>query len=194
MSARAISKASIANLRNVVTAVTTVPIVRRLSMACSATSRDAPSRSRVFEGNTADPMTLAAQITKLRTRFNLSRIVLVGDRGLITDARLEVDVKPAGLDWITALRAPAIRELAAECGPLQLSLFDQRDMAEITGEAGGSEAGGVFGEAASSSACRRTLSSPYGVLSNYNGKHQMKRRYLAGIRSSYGYGENTWRI
>jgi len=74
-------------------------------------------------------MTLAAQITKLRTRFNLSRVVLVGDRGMITDARLEADVKPAGLDWITALRAPAIRELAAEGGPLQLSLFDQRDMA-----------------------------------------------------------------
>ncbi|MGH8276032.1 MAG: IS1634 family transposase [Steroidobacteraceae bacterium] len=88
----------------------------------------------VFEGNTADPMTLASQITKLRTRFNLSRVVLVGDRGMITDARLEADVKPAGLDWITALRAPSIRELAAEGGPLQLSLFDQRDMAEITSD------------------------------------------------------------
>ncbi len=86
----------------------------------------------MFEGNTADPMTLASQITKLRARFQLSRIVLVGDRGMITDARLEAEVKPAGLDWITALRAPTIRDLAAEHGPLQLSLFDQRDMAEIT--------------------------------------------------------------
>ncbi len=93
-----------------------------------------PVAVEVFEGNTADPMTLAAQITKLRTRFNLSRVVLVGDRGMITDARLEADVKPAGLDWITALRAPTIRELAAEGGPLQLSLFDQRDMAEITAD------------------------------------------------------------
>jgi hypothetical protein len=93
-----------------------------------------PVAVEVFEGNTADPMTLAAQITKLRTRFNLSRIVLVGDRGMITDARLEAEVKPAGLDWITALRAPTIRELAAEGGPLQLSLFDQRDMAEITAD------------------------------------------------------------
>ena len=93
-----------------------------------------PVAIEVFEGNTADPMTLATQITKLRTRFNLSRVVLVGDRGMITDARLEADVKPAGLDWITALRAPSIRELAAEGGPLQLSLFDQRDMAEITSE------------------------------------------------------------
>ena len=93
-----------------------------------------PVAVEVFEGNTADPMTLAAQITKLRTRFNLSRVVLVGDRGMITDARLEADVKPAGLDWITALRAPTIRALATEGGPLQLSLFDQRDMAEITAD------------------------------------------------------------
>ncbi len=93
-----------------------------------------PIAVEVFDGNTADPMTLAAQITKLRTRFNLSRVVLVGDRGMITDARLEADVKPAGLDWITALRAPSIRELAADGGPLQLSLFDQRDMAEITAD------------------------------------------------------------
>ncbi|HME26328.1 MAG TPA: IS1634 family transposase, partial [Acetobacteraceae bacterium] len=84
-----------------------------------------PVAVEVFEGNVADPMTLATQITKLRTRFNLSRLVLVGDRGMITDARLEADVKPAGLDWITALRAPSIRDLAAEGGPLQLSLFDQ---------------------------------------------------------------------
>jgi hypothetical protein len=93
-----------------------------------------PVAVEVFEGNTADPMTLAAQITKLRARFKLNRIVLVGDRGMITDARLEADVKPAGLDWITALRAPTIRDLAAAGGPLQLSLFDQRDMAEITAD------------------------------------------------------------
>jgi hypothetical protein len=93
-----------------------------------------PVAVEVFDGNTADPMTLASQITKLRTRFNLSRVVLVGDRGMITDARLEADVKPAGLDWITALRAPTIRDLAAAGGPLQLSLFDQRDMAEITAD------------------------------------------------------------
>ena len=99
-----------------------------------------PVAIEVFDGNTADPMTLASQIAKLRTRFNLSRVVLVGDPriksgdGMITDARLEAEVKPAGLDWITALRAPAIRELAAAGGPLQLSLFDQRDMAEITAD------------------------------------------------------------
>ena len=85
----------------------------------------------VFAGDTADPKTLAAQIDKLKQRFALKRVVLVGDRGLITSARIDEELKPAGLDWITALRAPAIQALAAEGGPLQLSLFDDRDMAEI---------------------------------------------------------------
>jgi Transposase DDE domain len=91
-----------------------------------------PVAVEVFEGNTADPTTLAAQIEKLRQRFQLNRVVLVGDRGMITAARIEADLRPAGLDWITALRAPDIRALAEDGGPLQLSLFDTRDMAEIT--------------------------------------------------------------
>ena len=91
-----------------------------------------PVAVEVFEGNTADPATLAAQIGKLKDRFKLKRVVLVGDRGMITDARIEETLRPAGLDWITALRAPAIKDLAADDGPLQLSLFDDRDMAEIT--------------------------------------------------------------
>src|ERR1700758_3168228 len=91
-----------------------------------------PVAVEVFEGNTADPLTLAAQIDKLKQRFQLQRVVMVGDRGLLTSARIEQTLRPAGLDWITALRAPAIKELAAEGGPLQLSLFDDRDMAEIT--------------------------------------------------------------
>ena len=85
----------------------------------------------VFEGNTADPMTLAAQIDKLKRRFGLARVVLVGDRGMITSARIRDELKPAGLDWITALRAPQIRALL-DSGALQLSLFDERDLAEIT--------------------------------------------------------------
>jgi transposase len=85
----------------------------------------------VFDGNTADPATLTRQVSKLKQRFGLSRVVLVGDRGMITSARIEADLKPAGLDWISCLRAPAIQELAAENGPLQLSLFDERDLAEI---------------------------------------------------------------
>ena len=82
--------------------------------------------------DTADPMTLSAQIHKLKQRFHLQRVVMVGDRGVLTSARIEQTLRPAGLDWITALRAPAIKQLAAAGGPLQPSLFDHRDMAEIT--------------------------------------------------------------
>jgi hypothetical protein len=89
-----------------------------------------PVAIEVFEGNTADPMTLAHQVTKLKARFALERVVLVGDRGMITSARIRQDLEPAGLDWITALRAPKIQQLA-DGGPLQLSLFDDRDLAEI---------------------------------------------------------------
>jgi transposase len=90
-----------------------------------------PIAIEVFEGNTGDPSTLGNQIAKLKQRFGLHRVVLVGDRGMITQARIAGDLKPAGIDWITALRAPAIQQLAAEGGPLQLSFFDERDLAEI---------------------------------------------------------------
>jgi hypothetical protein len=91
-----------------------------------------PIAVEVFEGDTADPTTLADQVAKLKERFALDRVVLVGDRGMLTSARIEQDLEPAGLDWITALRAPAIQALAGERGPLQLSLFDERELAEIT--------------------------------------------------------------
>jgi transposase len=91
-----------------------------------------PIAVEVFDGNTADPATLGPQILKLKARFKLDRVVLVGDRGMITSARIRDDLKPAGLDWITCLRAPQIRALAAADGPLQPSLFDERDLAEIT--------------------------------------------------------------
>jgi hypothetical protein len=94
------------------------------------TTEGCPVAVEVFEGNVGDPSTLASQIAKLKERFALERVVLVGDRGLITQARLEEILKPAGLDWITALRAPAIRSLV-EAAAIQLSLFDQRDLAEI---------------------------------------------------------------
>jgi hypothetical protein len=90
-----------------------------------------PVAIEVFEGNTGDPSTVGNQIAKLKERFGLKRVVMVGDRGMITQARIEGDLKPAGLDWITALKAPAIQQLAAEGGPLQLSFFDERDLAEI---------------------------------------------------------------
>jgi transposase len=90
-----------------------------------------PVAIEVFDGNTGDPSTLTPQIDKLKQRFHLNHVVLVGDRGMITEARITEDIKTAGLDWITALRAPAIRELL-NSGSLQLTLFDQRDMASIT--------------------------------------------------------------
>ena len=98
------------------------------------TPEGCPVAVEVFEGNLGDPSTLANQVRKLRVRFRLKRIVLVGDRGMITQARIDADLGPAGLDWITALRAPAIKALAAEGGPLQLMLFDERDMAEIASD------------------------------------------------------------
>jgi transposase len=77
-------------------------------------------------------MTLKSQIEKLKSRFGIKRVVLVGDRGMITAARIRDDLKSSGLDWITSLRAPQIQALAQENGPLQLSLFDERDLAEIS--------------------------------------------------------------
>ncbi|MGB0087840.1 MAG: transposase [Rhodomicrobiaceae bacterium] len=91
----------------------------------------APVAIEVFEGNTSDPKTLTAQVETLRRRSKLAHIVLVGDRGMITSARIAEDLKPAGLDWISCLKAPQIWDLVA-AGPLQLSLFDERDLAEIS--------------------------------------------------------------
>jgi transposase len=96
------------------------------------TRQGCPIAVEVFTGNTADPSTLKVQIDKLRQRFGLHRVVLVGDRGMITQARITQELQPLGFDWITALRAPEIQALAKENGPLQLSLFDQRNLAEIT--------------------------------------------------------------
>ena len=90
-----------------------------------------PVAIEVFDGNTGDPMTVANQVEKLKQRFHLDHVVCVGDRGMITQARITRDIQAAGLDWITSLRAPAIRALV-NSGTLQLSLFDERDMASIT--------------------------------------------------------------
>ena len=90
-----------------------------------------PVAVEVFEGNTADPKTVAGQIRKLRQRFELQQVVIVGDRGMLTSARIREDLQSEeGVRWITALRAPQIQQLAAD-GNLQLSLFDQQDLAEI---------------------------------------------------------------
>ena len=90
-----------------------------------------PVAIEVFEGNTGDPATVASQVSKVRDRFGLARVVLAGDRGMLTAARLREDVRPAGLDWITALRAPQVKALVRD-GALQLSLSGQMDLAEIS--------------------------------------------------------------
>ena len=91
-----------------------------------------PVAVEVFEGNTGDPKTLTAALTKVRQRFGLDRLILVGDRGMLTAARIREELQGVdGLQWITALRAPAIQALV-QSGTLQLSLFDQQDLAEIT--------------------------------------------------------------
>jgi len=96
------------------------------------TSKDGiPLAIEVFEGNTGDPTTVASQVGKVRDRFGITKVVLVGDRGMLTAARLREDIGPAGLDWITALRAPQVKNLVRD-GALQLSLFDEQDLAEIT--------------------------------------------------------------
>jgi transposase len=96
------------------------------------TNRDGcPVAVEVFAGNTGDPNTVATQVDKLRNRFGLKQVVLVGDRGMLTSARIREDLSTTeGLAWITALRAPAIQGLVSS-GALQLSLFDEKDLGEI---------------------------------------------------------------
>jgi transposase len=98
------------------------------------TSDGCPIAVEVFAGNTADPATVAAQVTKLRERFGIERIAWVGDRGMLTSARIEQVLKPQGMDWISSLRAPQIMLLASELGPFQPSLFDERNLVEVTSE------------------------------------------------------------
>ena len=95
------------------------------------TAQGCPVAVEVFEGNVGDPSTLASQIEKVKQRFGIAHIVLIGDRGMITEARINETVKPAGISFITALRAPAIHSLV-DAGSIQLSLFDQRDLAEVS--------------------------------------------------------------
>jgi Transposase DDE domain len=91
-----------------------------------------PVAIRVFKGNTADPTAFTEAVEAVRGKFGLDDLVMVGDRGMITSARIAALKQSTGLSWITCLRAPAIKKLAASDGPLQLSLFDEQDLAEIT--------------------------------------------------------------
>lgn len=98
------------------------------------TAEGCPILIEVFKGNTADPTTVASQVRKLKERFGIERIAWVGDRGMLTSARIEQVLKPEGMDWISSLRAPQIAQLAAERGPFQPSLFDERNLLELTSQ------------------------------------------------------------
>ena len=91
-----------------------------------------PIAIEVFPGNTADPTAFISIVNSIRTRFSLDRLVMVGDRGMITSARITALREAGDIGWLTCLRAPQIAKLAAEDGPLQLSLFDEADLAEFS--------------------------------------------------------------
>src|SRR6185437_9931922 len=91
-----------------------------------------PVAVRVFTGNTGDPKTFPEAVDAVRGKFGLRQMIMVGDRGMITSARITALRELQGMAWITCLRAPAIRKLMADHGPLQLSLFDEQDLAEIS--------------------------------------------------------------
>jgi Transposase DDE domain len=96
------------------------------------TAQGCPIAVEVFKGNTADPATVAAQVSKLKGRFGIEHLAWVGDRGMLTSARIEQVLKPQGMDWVSSLRAPQIAQLAQEHGPFQPSLFDERNLLELT--------------------------------------------------------------
>ena len=87
-----------------------------------------PFKSVVFAGNTADPATVASQVDKLKHRYGIEKLAWVGDRGMLTQARIDTVLRPAGLDWVSSLRAPQMAALAHDKGPFQPSLFDERNL------------------------------------------------------------------
>jgi len=95
-------------------------------------SEGRPVAIRVFPGNTADPSAFTEAVDTVRGKFGLDDLVMAGGRGMITSARIRALQEAGGLSWITCLRAPAIKKLMADDGPLQLSLFDEQDLAQIT--------------------------------------------------------------
>jgi hypothetical protein len=107
------------------------PGTRQIEYGLITDREGCPVAVEVFSGNTADPATLASQVEKLRKRFRLRDVVLVGDRGMLTSARIDALRQLGGMQWISALRAPQIRGLVAN-GSLQLGLFDERNLAEIS--------------------------------------------------------------
>jgi hypothetical protein len=104
-----------------------------VGLVCNAAG--CPVAVEVFPGNTSDPTTLAPQLQKLRGQFHLQRVVVVGDRGLLTEARIREELQPvAGLDWLTALRSPAIQQLV-EAGALDRARLAETGLLEFTAPA-----------------------------------------------------------
>jgi len=104
---------------------------RQVLFGLLTTAEGVPVAVEAFPGNTGDPATVATALERVQEHFGLTHVVVVGDRGMLTDARIAKELRPRELDWITSLRAPTIQKLWRE-GPLQLSLFDRQDLAEIT--------------------------------------------------------------
>jgi Transposase DDE domain len=105
---------------------------RQIEYGVVANTAGLPLAIEVFPGNTSDPASFTAALSSVRERFDLRHVVLVGDRGMITAARIAALKEIGGLDWVTALRAPQVKALAEDDGPLQLSLFDEVNFCEIT--------------------------------------------------------------
>jgi transposase len=106
----------------------------QITVGLLCTREGCPVAVEVFPGNSGDPSTFTAQVKKVKDRFGLAHVVYVGDRGMITNARIRDDLAYLpGVGWITCLRAPAIQELRDQ-GAIQLTIFDQQDMAEITSD------------------------------------------------------------
>jgi len=106
----------------------------QITVGLLCTREGCPVAVEVFPGNSGDPSTFTAQVKKVKDRFGLAHVVYVGDRGMITNARIRDDLADLpGVGWITCLRAPAIQELRDQ-GAIQLTIFDQQDMAEITSD------------------------------------------------------------
>lgn len=102
----------------------------QIEFGVSCTKEGCPFSAQVFQGNTADPTTFTAQTLYVRTTLGIEHIVAVGDRGMITSARIDEDLRPEKLDWITSLRAPDIQKLCEE-KIVQTSMFDRTDLVEV---------------------------------------------------------------
>lgn len=104
---------------------------RQLVFGLLATTEGLPIAVEGFAGNTSDPETVSAAVDRLQERFGLRKVTVVGDRGMVTESRINEELRPRGVDWITSLRAPTIQKLYRD-GPLQLSLFDEQNLAELS--------------------------------------------------------------